>query len=125
MLQVPPGIELKYGRVSPTHISKKYAVIGGTVSTVTFTSLVAYAVPHGPVTAYEIVTVPALTPVTMPPETVAQVLLALHVPPAVASVSVMVAPATTVDGPVIGLTVVVLIVTVFVAAALPQPFVTV
>lgn len=49
------------------------------------------------------VTVPALMPVTMPAaDTVAFVLLALHVPPADATASVIVLPAHTDVGPVIG-----------------------
>ena len=40
-------------------------------------------------------------PVTIPPIAVALVLLLLHIPPAVASVNVMVPPAQTVEGPFI------------------------
>ena len=52
------------------------------------------------------VTVPAVTPVTTPvPEPIVAmaVLLLLHVPPVEGSPRVMVAPAHTVEGPVIGL----------------------
>ena len=79
-----------------------------------------------PPTVYEIVAVPAVTPVTMPEEepTVALVLLLLQVPPAVASVSVIVAPSQTeelpeIDGGV-GFTVTVTVV-VFVQPILVRP----
>ena len=50
---------------------------------------------------------PAATPVTVPPEltTATDELLVLHVPPDVASVSTIVAPAHTVDAPDIAVTV--------------------
>ena len=47
------------------------------------------------------ITVPAATPVTTPPETVAFELLALHTPPPVASVRVIWAPVFTLDTPAI------------------------
>jgi len=45
-------------------------------------------VPQVLVTVYIAVSIPALTPVTMPPDIVALPLLTLHAPPADASVSV-------------------------------------
>ena len=71
-------------------------------------------------TVYDIVTVPLLTPVTTPPDTVAFELLALQVPPATTSVNVMFAPTLTADAPVIIPAETALTVTVSVAAE-PQP----
>jgi hypothetical protein len=72
------------------------------------------------------VSTPAVVPETTPPATVALLLLALHAPPAAASVNVIDEPTQTVDGPVMlpafgnELTVM-----VFVAVAVPHPLVTV
>ena len=67
------------------------------------------------------VSAPAVTPVTTPPETVALILLLLHVPPVTPSVKVIAEPAHTLDAPVIlpafgvGFTVMVLV-----TVAVPQ-----
>ena len=70
---------------------------------------------------------PGVTPVTVPPVTVALALVLFHMPPVTASASVMLDPAHTVDGPVInpadGSDV--LTSTARVAAADPHAFVTV
>ena len=70
--------------------------------------------------------VPAKTPVTTPPVTIAVALLLLHTPPAAASLSVITDPAHTPEGPVmvpaLGEE---LTVTNVVAAAVPQPLLTV
>ena len=71
-------------------------------------------------------TVPAVRPVTTPPDTKALELDAVQAPPALASESVEFAPMHTVDGPVIvpgGITDITLIVEV--ATAVPHMFVTV
>ena len=60
---------------------------------------VAVAVPQLLVTAYLIVSIPGATPVTMPPVTVAVALLLLHAPPMAGSVSIIVDPTHTPDGP--------------------------
>jgi hypothetical protein len=93
----------------------------GVVLTVIVAS--AFAVPQPLVTVYDIIDVPAATPVTTPP--VVMVALAvfelLHVPPATPSVSAVVEPSHTVVAPEIvpafgtGLTVHILI-----AEAVPQ-----
>ena len=68
---------------------------------------------------------PGVTPVTMPPTTVAFPLLVVHAPPLTVDVSVLDAKTHTVDGPLIvpalgsGLTVKGLV-----AVAVPQPLVT-
>ena len=71
-------------------------------------------------------TIPALRPVTIPPVTVAFVLLALHIPPVTGSVSVIVEPIHTSAGPLMvpekGS---VLMVINDVAVAVPQAVVTV
>ena len=68
--------------------------------------VVALVEPQVPVMVYDIVTAPADIPVTTPDAlTVAlAVLLLLHVPPLVASVSVMLAVGHTLVGPLIGVT---------------------
>ena len=68
------------------------------------------------------VTTPAATPVTTPPETVALGLLALHTPPLTASVSVILAPTFTLDAPVIVPDVVVFTVIVTVAGISPNEY---
>jgi len=73
-----------------------------------------------PVTAYDIVSVPAVTAVTRPPETVASPLLALHTPPVTASVRFTLEPRITLDGPVIVPAAVALVVKANVAAV-PHP----
>jgi len=71
--------------------------------TLTVTTLTTVDVPQEVVTVYLMVSMPAATPVTTPPLTVAMAgVLLLHMPPVVASVSVMVAPAQTTEGPVMG-----------------------
>ena len=71
------------------------------------------------------VSIPTAAPVTIPPLTVAFVLLALHTPPGEASVNVVALPTHTFVAPVIipasgnGLMVIALV-----ADAVPQPFVT-
>ena len=85
-------------------------------------AFVAAAVPQLPVTEYEMVTAPAVTPFTTPPITVALPLLALHVPPLTASVSVMFDPTLTLEAPVMVPVFVVLTVTVVVyTVAFEQP----
>jgi hypothetical protein len=86
----------------------------------------AIAVPQLPETVYMIVSMPAVTPVAIPPEIVACALLALQAPPVATSVNVIDEPTHTPEGPVMlpafgnALTV-----TVFVAVAVPHPLVTV
>ena len=90
------------------------------------TIFVAEAEPQVLATVYEIVSIPGITPTSIPvPEMVAFVLLALHVPPEVVSISVVNAPAQTRVVPIMvpppgdALTVI-----TFVAVAVPQPLVT-
>ena len=98
------------------------------VNALTVTIVDVLAVPQPFVTIYEILAVPPATPLTVPsvPTVAIAPLEVLQVPPAAASVSAVVEPAHTVAVPVIapavgnGLTV-----TVAVAAAVPQPLVTV
>jgi hypothetical protein len=91
-------------------------IVPGVVVAETVITLVTVAVPQGPVTVSEIVTVPAATPVTTPEDepTVATLgLLVLHMPDAPEeSVRVIVEPAHTVVGPVILEAVVAITVTV-------------
>ena len=88
--------------------------------------LVVVRDPQPLVTVYEIVTVPGVTPVTRPvADTVAFPLLALQVPPLAASVSDILVPVITVDGPVIVPAEEPVTVTLAVAVAVPQLFVTV
>jgi hypothetical protein len=90
------------------------------------TILVAEAEPQVFTMVYEIVSIPGITPTSIPvPEMVALELLALHVPPEVVSTSVVNAPAQTRVVPIMvpppGDA---LIVITLVAVAVPQPLVT-
>jgi hypothetical protein len=82
-------------------------------------------VPHTLVTVYLMVSMPGVTPVTNPPDTVAFELLALQVPPVVASVSMVKVPAHTLEAPTMGATPAATTLTVYVAATAPQVFDTV
>jgi hypothetical protein len=102
LYQKPPGVASLNEPTLPVHnvVVPDIAAIVGTVITVTVMVLV-----RPPISVYEIVTVPAATPVTIPEDvpTVAIVLsLLLQVPPLAASVRAVVAPAQTVVVPVIG-----------------------
>jgi hypothetical protein len=123
VLHVPPGVASVKAVVRPTH-TLGVPVMPATADVFTVTTLVAVAVPQPLVTAYDIVTVPTVTPVNRPPETVALPLLALHVPPATASDSVMFDPMFTLDGPDIVPADTAFTVTTNVATAAPQPVVT-
>lgn len=72
------------------------------------------------------VSMPAETPVTNPPAIVAEVLLPLHMPPIVASVSKIEAPMHTFDGPdIVSVTDEEPTVILFVAVLMPHALVTV
>jgi len=98
LLHTPPGIASVNGMVAPTH-TVDGPLIGAGVG---FTVIILVAAQ--PPTVYNIVAVPAPTPVTTPvpevPVTVAtEVAELVHDPPAVASLRVMVEPMQTDDGP--------------------------
>ena len=112
--------------VVPEHITEEPLMAGVGGSGLIVTSRVATAVLHVPVTVYFIVSVPAVTPVTTPPVTVALLLEALHVPVVDVSVKVTVAPGHIVDAPLIAPTLTdIPIVIAWVSAADPQLLVTV
>ena len=71
--------------------------------------VVTAAVPQSPVTVYDTVVVPAAIPVTIPvlPIVATEVLLLLHVPAGIASLSVATAPIHVVAMPDIGVKIVV------------------
>ena len=108
--------------VPPTQSVVAVTDMGLTVGALTTTACVAdFAQPFTPVTVYEIVAVPALTPVTTPVlgSTVAIfVRLEDHTPPAVLLVNVVVTSLQTVNVPAISATVgTASTVTIFVADA--------
>ena len=84
----------------PVHRDVAPFMLAGVGITVTIVTAVL-AQPDPPVTVYEMTSVPAVTPVTMPvlPTIVAPVAPALHTPPETASVSVILLPTHTADGP--------------------------
>ena len=91
-IHVPPDVASLRVIVAPTHTDDGPDIAAGEVFTVTV--LVAL---HPPA-VYEMVTTPAETPVTTPvvaPTVATDVLLLLHEPPDVASVSVIVEPVHT------------------------------
>jgi hypothetical protein len=77
------------------------AVTAGLVNGATVTIFRATAVPQLLATVYKTVSVPGVTPVTIPPETVAKVSATDQVPPAGVSVSVITEPGHTTEGPAI------------------------
>jgi hypothetical protein len=110
----------------PTHTTDGPAIVPASGNGSTNIVTTAEAEPQALVTVYEISTKPAATPVTMPPDTVAFVLLALHTPPGVPSVSVIEAPShTLVDPEIVPAVIAAPIVTSSVAVAVPHEFVTV
>ena len=100
LLHVPPAVASVSAMVEPIHTldGPEIAAMDDGLTVMIFE---AVAAPQVPDTVYEMVTVPALTPVTDPPETIALPLLASHAPPATASVNVIFDPTVTEDGPVI------------------------
>jgi hypothetical protein len=92
LLHVPPGVASARVVVAPTHMA---GATGGVIAAgraLTVTGAVTKQVPI----AYDIVAVPAATPVTTPPATLAvPEALLLHVPPPVAFVKVVVLPTHT------------------------------
>ena len=121
----PPATASERVVLPPLHIVDAPVIVPAVVVLLMVITLVAVAVPQPFVTVYNTVSKPAVTPVTRPAATDALPFVALHVPPAIASVSVMFAPGHTDDKPAIvpavgsGL-----IVITEVAVAVPQLLVT-
>ena len=92
LLQAPPVVASVRPEVPPKHTVTGTGAIGAGVA---LTEIVAVA-GQAPI-VYDIVAVPAVRPVTTPPETLATAgALLLHMPPEVASVNVTVPPVQTV-----------------------------
>lgn len=127
LLQVPPITPSAKEIFSPMHTLDGPVIAPGDGGCVTVMGLDATSVPQVLETVYVIITEPAVTPVTMPPAvTVALVLLALHVPPGVASLRVILLVLQTEDGPVmVAATGTSSTVTGTAAMAIPQVLVTV
>ena len=82
LLHVPPPIPSVNMIDELTHTLAAPVILPAFGSGLTTIDLIAIAVPQPLVTEYPIVSVPAVTPVTIPVEpTVAVALLLLHVPP--------------------------------------------
>ena len=123
-VQTPFAVALASAVVEPTHTSV-VPLIAAT-NGIAFTVTVAVAVvvhPFALVTVYEIVVLPAATPVTTPVAlTVAVAVLAVdHTPPVVAFAKAVVAPAHTDVVPVIAATTGALLIVTVVVTALVQP----
>ena len=101
LLHVPPVVASVRVMVDPAHTPAGPLMLPALGALLTATLHVADAVPQLPLTVYDMVDVPADTPVTTPPDTVASALLLLHVPPGAASVRVIVDPIHTPAGPLI------------------------
>ena len=101
MLHVPPAAGSVSVMVEPIHTFERPLITPAFGDVFTVTICVAVAEPHELVIAYPIVSIPAVTPVTTPPATVAEALLLLHAPPAGKAVRLIDEPVHTVDGPVI------------------------
>ena len=122
----PPLIALLNVVDEPTHSDVAPVIVPATGNGLTVITCVSTAVPQPFVTEYEIMTLPAATPLTTPPLTVAvKSLLLVQVPPPVALLNVIDDPTQTDVKPVIvpatgnGLTV-----TICVSTVVPQLFVT-
>lgn len=88
--------------VAPIHTSAGPLMAPAKGSGLMVINDVVVAVPQAVVTVYEIMSVPAATPVTRPvDDTVALALSALHTPPGAVALSVIVAPSHTLVSPVI------------------------
>jgi hypothetical protein len=99
LLQVPPGVAFPSVVVAPVQ-TESVPVMGPDVAVFTVMILVVELLPHALVTVYEMVTVPAVTPVTRPvDETVALLLSAVQVPPGTLLVSEIFEASLTADGP--------------------------
>ena len=126
LAQVPPDAASVRVMVEPVHTEAGPEMVPADGNGPTVIDVVAMPVPQAVMTTYDMVAVPAPTPVTMPvvPMVAMVVLLLRQLPPVVASASVVVAPWQTVVAPVIvpadG---VVFIVTVAVMFAVPQELV--
>ena len=126
-VHVPPVVELLNVVVAPAQTADVPFITPPFGNGLTVIVLVAVALPQMLVTVYEIIAVPAATPVVIPVEpTVAiPVALELHTPPVVELLSVMVEPAQTADAPVIVPAVgAVITLTDLVATPIPQLVVT-
>lgn len=90
-IQLPPGNDPASVTAAPTQTDVDPEIDAATGSGLTVTIREATDVPQELLRLYEIVAVPALTPVTTPPATVAFVLSTVHVPPGWEAVIVAVA----------------------------------
>ena len=116
LVHVPPLVKLLSVTKEPLHTEDAPPMLEGDALTVTTT------VVGTPPTVYEIVTVPAVLPVTIPdvPAVAIVILAECHTPPGVALVNAVVKPAHTLSVPVMPDTPDGLTVTILVAVALPQ-----
>jgi hypothetical protein len=128
LLHIPPGAASLSDVVPDPQTVAVPVIVPGAGSGLTVTTIVAAAVPQLLVTVYDMIVVPADTPVTVPEElTVAiAVSVLLHAPPGAASLSDVVDSAHTVAVPaMLPATGNAFTVTNVVATAVPQLFVTV
>jgi len=127
VVHTPPVVALVRVIAASLHTVPEPLIVVTVGSVPMVMTALAVALPQLVVTVYLMVSSPGTTPVTTPPALmVALPLLALHTPPEVALLKVMVAPVHTVIAPVIALTVGgPMIVIVFVAVAVPQLLLTV
>jgi hypothetical protein len=87
LLQIPPVTDSIKVIFEPVQTLDKPLMLPASGNGLTKTDLVAKAVPQLLDMAYEIIAVPAVTPVTVPPVTLALVLLLLQAPPPTVSVN--------------------------------------
>jgi hypothetical protein len=116
-LHTPPEVALPSVMFAPAHTDDAPVMVPAFGSGFTVIDLVADTLPQLLVTMYEIIAVPAATPVVIPVEPTVAIPMALelHTPPVVALLRAIVAAAHTADAPVIvpalgnGFTVIVLV----------------
>jgi hypothetical protein len=101
LLHIPPVTVSVKVMNEPTQTLERPVILPAFTDEFTVIVLVAVAVPHKLVTVYMMVSIPAETPVTIPPATVALAFVLLHIPPVTVSVKVMSEPIHTLDEPFI------------------------
>lgn len=103
---MPPPTEELIVVVPPVHANGEPDRVPGHVVELTVTSVVVIAVPQAPVILYEIVTVPAANPVTVPSGDIITPAppderLVIQVPPGIEGTKVIAVPTHMTEGPLI------------------------
>ena len=101
LLHIPPVALLPKEVMAPAHTTGLPVIVPAWGNGFTVTIMVSVAVPQLLVVLYEMMALPALTPVTVPPAIVAFGEPELHMPAAARLANVVIAPSQTIGSPVI------------------------